>query len=44
MWLIQHMWLYIITLTIIIIVQVFLGGVMAMYYSGYLGYKNIDFT
>lgn len=30
--------------TIILIFQVFLEEVMALYCSGYLGYKNIDFT
>lgn len=30
--------------TIILIFQVFLEKVMALYYSGYLGYKNIDLT
>lgn len=30
--------------TIILIFQVFLEKVMALYCSGYLGYKNIDLT
>lgn len=35
---------YLIILITIIIFQVFLEEVMALYYSGYLVYKNIDFT